>query len=94
MEGNSSNRRNTRTILVLCPCLSTTPTIMAQSTGINETEFQVIVRLVASASTEMVYLLIPVAAVSALSPELPPPSTSCSMLGGPGRFKTLGKLPL
>ena len=63
--------------------LSTTPTIVAQITGKNETEFQVIVRLVASASTETVYLLIPVA-VSALSPELPPPSTSCSMLGGPG----------
>ena len=67
-------------------------TIVAQSTGKNETEFQVIVRLVASASTETVYLLIPVV-VSALSPELPPPLTSCSMLGGSGRLETLGKLP-
>ena len=65
-----------------CPRLSTTPTIVAQSAGKNETEFQVIVRLVAPASTETIYLLIPVA-VSALSPQLPPPSTSCSMLGGP-----------
>ena len=66
-----------------CPRLSTTLTIVAQSTGKYETEFQVIVRLVASVSNETVYLLIPVA-VSALSPEVPPPSTSCSMLGAPG----------
>ena len=76
------------------PRLSTTPTIVAQSTGKNETEFQVIVRLVASASTETVYLLIPVA-VSALSPELPPPSTSCSIMCWVARHRleTLGKLP-
>ena len=70
------------------PRLSTTPTIVAQSTGKNETKF-LVVCLVASASTEMVYLLIPVA-VSIFQPchqnSLPPPgSTSHSMLGGSGQ---------
>ena len=79
MEGNCSTCRNSQTLLVYWRHLSTTPTIVAQSTA----KMKALVCLVDSASTEMVYLLVLVYLSSSLSPELPPPPppTLGSMLG-------------
>ena len=57
MEGNCSTCRNTRLSWFYWPRLSTTPTILAQAQAKMRA---LVVCLVASASTETVYLLVPV----------------------------------